>query len=40
MGGVKKLKVGFVYEKTPQDSEWCYAHELGRQYIDDTFGDR
>ena len=30
MGGVKKLKVGFVYEKTPQDSEWCYAHELGR----------
>lgn len=40
MGGVKKLKVGFVYEKTPQDSEWCYAHELGRQYIDDTFGDQ
>lgn len=39
-GGVKKLKVGFVYEKTPQDSEWCYAHELGRQYIDDTFGDQ
>ena len=40
MGGVKKLKVGFVYEKTPQDSEWCYTHELGRQYIDDTFGDQ
>ena len=39
-GGVKKLKVGFVYEKTPQDSEWCYTHELGRQYIDDTFGDQ
>lgn len=40
MGGVKKLKVGFVYESTPQDSEWCYSHDLGRQYIDDTFGER
>mgnify|MGYP000941275253 CR=1 FL=1 len=36
--GSNKLKVGFIYENTPQDSEWCYAHELGRQYIDDTFG--
>lgn len=38
--GGKKLKVGFIYDKTPQDSEWCYAHELGRQYIDETFGDQ
>lgn len=38
--GSKKLKVGFIYENTPQDSEWCYTHELGRQYIDDTFGDQ
>ncbi len=36
--GNKKLKIGFVYDKTPQESEWCYAHELGRQYIEDTFG--
>lgn len=36
--GSKRLKVGFIYENTPQDSEWCYAHELGRRYIDDTFG--
>lgn len=36
----KKLKVGFIYENSPQTSEWCYAHELGRQYIDNTFGDR
>ena len=36
--GSRKLKVGFIYENTPQDSEWCYAHELGRQYIDETFG--
>lgn len=39
-GDTKKLKVGFIYENTPQDSEWCYAHELGRQYIDETFGDQ
>ncbi len=38
--GTKKLKVGFIYENTPQDSEWCYAHELGRQYIEDTFGEQ
>ncbi|MBO5459112.1 MAG: BMP family ABC transporter substrate-binding protein [Lachnospira sp.] len=38
--GSKRLKVGFIYENTPQDSEWCYAHELGRQYIDDTFGQQ
>lgn len=36
--GNKKLKIGFVYDKTPQESEWCYSHELGRQYIEDTFG--
>ena len=36
----KKLRVGFIYENTPQDSEWCYAHELGRQYIEETFGEQ
>ena len=36
----KRLKVGFIYENTPQTSEWCYAHELGRQYIDETFGSQ
>ncbi len=39
-GSNKKLKVGFIYEKTPQTSEWCYAHELGRHYIDETFGSQ
>lgn len=38
--GTKKLKVGFIYEKTPESSQWCYTHELGRQYIEDTFGDQ
>ena len=36
----KRLKVGFIYENTPQTSEWCYAHELGRQYIDETFASQ
>lgn len=39
-GNNKKLRVGFIYENTPQDSEWCYAHELGRQYIEETFGNQ
>ena len=39
-GSNKRLKVGFIYEKTPQTSEWCYAHELGRHYIDETFGSQ
>ena len=38
--GTKKLKIGFIYDKTPESSEWCYTHELGRQYIEDTFGDQ
>ncbi len=38
--GARKLRVGFIYENTPQDSEWCYAHELGRKYIEDTFGSQ
>lgn len=33
-----KLKIGFVYEGQPDSSEWSYAHELGRRYIEDTFG--
>ncbi len=32
-------KVGFVYLTTPGDHGWTYAHELGRQMIDDHFGD-
>ena len=36
----KRLKVGFIYENTPQTSEWCYAHELGRRYIDETFASQ
>lgn len=34
-----KLKIGFIYEKTPGTSTWTYAHELGRTYLQQTFPD-
>jgi basic membrane lipoprotein Med (substrate-binding protein (PBP1-ABC) superfamily) len=33
----KKLKVAFVYAKTIENSSWTYAHEIGRQHIEDIF---
>lgn len=35
----KKLKVAFIYDKRPEDSGWVYAHELGRQYLEENMGD-
>lgn len=34
-----KLKVGFVYDKTPLASAWIYAHELGRMHLEQRFPD-
>ncbi len=34
-----KLKLAFIYEKTPGTSAWTYAHELGRLYLEQTFPD-
>lgn len=34
-----KLKVAFIYEKTPSSSAWIYAHELGRLQLEQTFPD-
>ncbi len=34
-----KLKIAFIYEKTPGTSAWSYAHELGRLYLEQTFPD-
>ncbi len=34
-----KPKIAFLYEKTPGSSVWTYAHELGRQHIEETFSD-
>lgn len=34
-----KVKIAFIFEKTPGSSAWTYAHELGRQHIEETFSD-
>ncbi len=34
----KKLKVAFVYDRAPEQSDWIYSHELGRLHIMDVFG--
>lgn len=34
-----KPKIAFIYEKTPASSAWTYAHELGRQHLEQTFPD-
>lgn len=35
--GPAKQKIAFVYDKTPGTSAWCYAHELGRLHLEQTF---
>ena len=34
---VPKLKIAFIYAKTPSISAWTYSHELGRLYLEQTF---
>ena len=34
-----KLKIAFLYEKTPDSSDWTYGHELGRIYLEQVFPD-
>ncbi len=34
------LKIAFIYTKTIETSSWAYAHELGRHYLEQTFGGR
>lgn len=36
----KKLKVAFVYDVPPEKSDWTYAHDLGRIYIENSFPDQ
>lgn len=35
--GAKRLKVAFVYDKSPSTSDWNYGHELGRKHLEDSF---
>lgn len=36
----KKYKVAFLYPRSAETSDWVYAHELGRNYLEETFGDQ
>ena len=33
------LKVAFIYDRDPVQSDWLYAHELGRNHIKEVYGD-
>ena len=35
-----KMKVAFVYLTNPGDHGWTYAHEVGRQQVQEHFGDK
>lgn len=37
--GKSKLKIAFIYEKTPESSAWTYSHELGRKHLENTFSN-
>ena len=39
-GSTKTQKVAFLYPKSPEESDWIYAHELGRNYLEETFPDQ
>lgn len=38
LGDQERLKISFIYEKTPETSSWTYGHELGRLYLEEVFG--
>jgi len=36
----KPLKIAFIYDGDPAESDWRYSHELGRNYIKEVYGDK
>ncbi len=36
----KPLKVAFIFDRDPVQSDWLYGHELGRNHIKEVFGDK
>ena len=36
----KRFTVAFLYPKTKEESDWIYAHDLGRNYLEDSFPDQ
>lgn len=39
-GVSQPMKVAFVHYKDPNISGWTYCHEIGREHIDNVFGDK
>lgn len=37
--GRSKIKIAFIYDRTPSSSAWTYSHELGRLHLEQTFPD-
>ena len=36
----KKFTVAFLYPKSTEESNWTYAHDLGRAYLEETFPEQ
>jgi basic membrane lipoprotein Med (substrate-binding protein (PBP1-ABC) superfamily) len=34
------LKIAFLHDKSVETSSWSYGHELGRQHLNEVFGDQ
>ncbi|MBR6222454.1 MAG: BMP family ABC transporter substrate-binding protein [Lachnospiraceae bacterium] len=35
----KKMKVAFIYDRYPEQSDWIYSHELGRLHVQEVMND-
>ena len=35
-----KVKVGFIYVGPTGDHGWTYRHDIGRQQVEEAYGDR
>ena len=38
--GDNPLRIAFIYDRNPVNSSWVYGHELGRNHLEEVFGDR
>lgn len=37
--GTPVLKIAFIHDRSVENSAWTYSHELGREYVQDVFGE-
>lgn len=38
--GTPVLKICFIHDRSVENSAWTYSHELGKEYVQDAFGDK